>query len=209
MSDVMWPVRAESERERWEVTPLIRVGPLRFGMTPGEVTVALGRGPTASGTGFAHYSYPDQRIWGNMLVAYYRPASEDEVPPEEPRSCPTWRTAGSCSRCSPRRTSVLAAVAVDARNGPQVRWDGLALTGRVPSTTDDAIYARLRNRDPDTEIRISQEGTYSYEDVGILLRVQRAGDILLTRPVFAAPEWIAGLGDTSEGPLPHTEWDID
>ncbi|WP_436771325.1 hypothetical protein [Yinghuangia sp. YIM S09857] len=101
---------------------------------------------------------------------------------------------------------MLAAVAIDARVGPQVRWDGLALTGQVPSATDDAMYARVQERGLDQEIRISQHGDYSYGDIGILLRVQRAGDILLTRPVFAAPAWTDRLGDTSEGPLPTQEW---
>ncbi|MFF2549135.1 hypothetical protein ACFVUY_42140 [Kitasatospora sp. NPDC058063] len=64
----------------------------------------------------------------------------------------------------------------------------------------------LQDRGLGKQIRISQEATYSYAEIGLLLRVQRAGDVLLTRPVFAAPAWIERLGDTSEGPIPAREW---
>ncbi|GAA2837673.1 hypothetical protein GCM10010441_72510 [Kitasatospora paracochleata] len=207
MSDSMWPVLAESEREQWEATPLVGVGPLQFGMTRGQVTAALGRLPTMSSGDSAAYSPSDPRVWGNMLVAYFRPATADDVPPGLPGGSLSGEIDDGYEYLPGHRLGgVLAALAVDARFGPQVRWEGLALTGRVPSATDDAVYAMLQDRGMGEQIRLSQEGTYSYGEIGLLLRVQRAGDILLTRPVFAAPAWIERLGDTSEGPIPDREW---
>ncbi|WP_158835875.1 hypothetical protein [Streptomyces sp. NRRL S-350] len=198
---------AESARDQWEATPLVGVGPLQFGMTRGQVTAALGRGPAMSSGDSAAYPPSDPRAWGNMLVAYFRAATADDVPPDLPgRSLTGGIDDGYEYQPGHRLGGVLAAVAVDARFGPQVRWEGLALTGRVPSATDDAVYAKLRDRGMGEQIRFSQEGTYSYGEIGLLLRVQRAGDILLTRPVFAAPAWVERLGDTSEGPLPDQEW---
>ncbi|SOB88865.1 hypothetical protein [Streptomyces sp. 1331.2] len=80
-------------------------------------------------------------------------------------------------------------------------WSVLAESER-----DQWEHTVLQDRGLDEEIRFSQEGTYSYGEIGLLLRVQRADDILLTRPVFAAPAWVERLGDTSEGPLPAREW---
>ncbi|GAA2866513.1 hypothetical protein GCM10020220_064790 [Nonomuraea rubra] len=205
MSDSMWPVLSDAERDQWDAVPLVGVGPLLFGMTRGQVDAALDYLPTVSGGDFASYSSP--QIWGDRLTAYFRPATEDDTPPDAPgRAVPGQIDDGHEYWPGQRFGGVLAAVAIDARVGPQVRWDGLALTGQVPSVTDDALYARVKERGLDQEIRISQAGDYSYVDVGILLRVQRAGDILLTRPVFAAPAWTDRLGDTSEGPLPPQEW---
>ncbi|MEU6237541.1 hypothetical protein [Kitasatospora sp. NPDC047058] len=207
MSNSMWSVLAESEREQWEATPLVGVGPLKFGMTRGQVTSALGREPTMSSGDSAAYSSSDPRVWGNTLTAYFRPATADDIPPDLPGRSLTGEIDDGYEYLPGHRLGgVLAALAIDARLGPQVHWEDLALTGRVPSTTDDAVHAKLQDRGLDKQIRISQEGTYSYGEIGLLLRVQRAGDILLTRPIFAAPAWIERLGDTSEGPIPNQEW---
>ncbi len=206
----MWSVLAESDREQWEATPLVGVGPLRFGMTRGQVTAALGRKPGVSSGDFATYSPSGRLVWGDMLTAYFRPAEADDIAPDLPGRSLTGEIDDGCEYLPGHGFGgVLAALAVDARFGPQVRWEGLALTGRVPSATDDAIYAMLQDRGLDKEIRVSQEGTYSYAEIGLLLRVQRAGDILLTRPVFAAPAWTERLGDTSEGPIPAREWNTN
>ncbi|GHF37463.1 hypothetical protein GCM10018790_13880 [Kitasatospora xanthocidica] len=207
MSDAIWSVLAEGEREQWEATPLVGVGPLRFGMTRGQVSAALGREPAAGGGDFATYPPADRRVWGSMLTAYFRPAGADDVPPDLPGGSLLGETDDGHEYLARHGFGgVLAAVAVDARFGPQVRWEGLALTGRVPSATEDAVFAKLQDCGLGEEIRVSQEATYSYGEIGLLLRVQRAGDVLLTRPVLAAPAWTERLGDTSEGPIPSQEW---
>ena len=43
-----WPVTAERDRPLWDCTPLERVGPLRFGMTPEQVAAALDEAPAES-----------------------------------------------------------------------------------------------------------------------------------------------------------------
>ncbi|MFJ9777906.1 hypothetical protein ACIRVF_42820 [Kitasatospora sp. NPDC101157] len=127
MSDSMWSVLAESERERWEAMPLVGVGPLRFGMTRGQVSAALGRGPGMSSGDCAVYSPSDPWVWGNMLTAYFRPAGADDVPPDLPgRSLTGEIDDGYEYMPGHRYGGVLAALAVDARFGPQVRWEGLA-----------------------------------------------------------------------------------
>ena len=35
---------------------------------------------------------------------------------------------------------------------------------------------------------------------------RRAGDAVLTRPVFVAQEWAEGCCDTGEGRIPREEW---
>ncbi|WP_436771324.1 hypothetical protein [Yinghuangia sp. YIM S09857] len=85
MSDSMWPVLTDAERDQWDAVPLVGVGPLLFGMTRGRVDDALDYLPAVSSSDFASYGSPG--IWGHRLTAYFRPATEDDVPPDAPGAC--------------------------------------------------------------------------------------------------------------------------
>ena len=100
----------------------------------------------------------------------------------------------------------LMCVAVDALSGPQVTLDGTSLVGRPPSEVMDGLlrYAESRRLDH----RFSQEGDVALEEAGLVMRAQRAGDVLLTRPVFVAREWAEGVGDAQLGPVPDEEWSV-
>ncbi|WP_198679407.1 hypothetical protein [Thermomonospora amylolytica] len=100
----------------------------------------------------------------------------------------------------------LMCVAVDALRGPQVLLDDLPLVGRVPSELADQFEDYVNSQG--ARVCISLEGDPGWDDIGLQLRAQRAGDFLLTRPVFAAREWSHRIGDSSEGPLPQEEWAV-
>ncbi|MFD8869128.1 hypothetical protein ACFV1F_33205 [Streptomyces sp. NPDC059590] len=94
----------------------------------------------------------------------------------------------------------LACVAVDARVGPQIVLAGVALTGRVPSETEAWLCGYVEEHGLD--LRYTHEATPGSAELGLLLRVQRAGDILLTRPLVLLSEWLENSWDC----LPSSEW---
>jgi hypothetical protein len=102
----------------------------------------------------------------------------------------------------------LHGVAIDALHGPQVTMDGLRLVGRGPSRLADQFVDYVLSRGLRKDVHLSQEGDPGADELGSQLRAQRAGDILLTRPVFAAREWADRVGDASEGHIPQTEWQV-
>ena len=102
----------------------------------------------------------------------------------------------------------LACVAVDAFDGPQVvAPDGFALVGRMPSQVRPWVLAQ-----------VEALGTYwtanecmdvAIEEIGLVLRVQRAGDGSLTRPLFVARPWFddeLGYPHTPDGRIPDFEF---
>jgi hypothetical protein len=101
-------------------------------------------------------------------------------------------------------SETLSCVAVDALHGPQVTMDGIRLTGCVPSELARQFgeYAASHG----VRVAYSQHGDPAADEFGLVLRAQRAGDILLTRPVFVAREWAYRVGDVSEGSVPQVEW---
>jgi hypothetical protein len=103
-----------------------------------------------------------------------------------------------------RKPATLSCVAVDALHGPQVTMHGILLTGRVPSelAREFGGYAKSHC----VRIEVSQHGDPGADALGLVLRTQRAGDVLLTRPVFVAREWADGVSDVSEGSVPQVEW---
>ena len=76
----------------------------------------------------------------------------------------------------------LYCVAVDALIGPQVTFDGLRLTGQVPSRAEQIVldYAEAHG----AEVRFSHAADVELPGYGLVLRSQRAGDIVLTRPLL-------------------------
>jgi hypothetical protein len=101
-------------------------------------------------------------------------------------------------------SETLSCVAVDALHGPQVTMDGLRLTGRVPSELGQQFEDYVTSHG--MGLVISQQADPGSEEIGLVLRVQRAADVLLTRPVFVARQWAYRCGDASEGPIPEQEW---
>ncbi|MFI1386379.1 hypothetical protein [Embleya sp. NPDC020886] len=98
----------------------------------------------------------------------------------------------------------LAAIAIDARRGPQVHLDDIPLVGRMPSRLEDAFCDHLAARGH--RVRYSQDVDPCAPELGVVVRVQRAGDHVLTRPVLLAREWAPNCWDTWEGLVPHDEW---
>ncbi|GCD99264.1 hypothetical protein [Embleya hyalina] len=99
----------------------------------------------------------------------------------------------------------LAAIAIDARMGPQVNLDGIPLVGRVPSLLEDTLFGHLAAHG--LQAAFSLEANPCAPELGVVMRVQRAGDRVLTRPVLVAREWAPQCSDALEGPIPAEEWD--
>ncbi|MFD4977345.1 hypothetical protein [Streptomyces sp. NPDC058424] len=82
--------------------------------------------------------------------------------------------------------------------------DGLWLVGRVPSQLEDAFaeYTSTNGHD----LRYSQHADPGSETLGVVLRAQRAGDVVLSRPVLVASTWAEHCCDVTEGRIPTEEW---
>lgn len=172
-------VLKDAERVQWGFTPFVEVGPLRFGMRHDEVLAAL---DVDHATAMMPGSWADFRLptsYGPALRTYYAGADR-----------------------------LLHGIAVDALHGPQVTMEGLRLVGQVPSELADLFVDHVVSKGLRDDVHFSQEGDPGADELGIVLRAQRAGDILLTRPVFVAREWADRVYDTSEGPIPDEEWRI-
>lgn len=68
----------------------------------------------------------------------------------------------------------------------------MPLVGRVPSVVEQWLWDY--NEEHGFEHRYSSDGGVVSAELGVFVRVQRAGDILLTRPVFLAKEWTGACG---------------
>ncbi|GAA2116676.1 hypothetical protein GCM10009780_75410 [Actinomadura alba] len=180
----MWSVVNDSDRAQWRYIPFESVGPLRFGMPPEEAGAAMGR------QGFSCTDFPMRRRHGAIVQRVdFRPAT---AAPYIKAVTVYYRDAGG-----------LACVAVDALFGPQVSMDGIRLVGRVPSELAYLFrgYAEERGMSP----AISVEGDAASDELGIMMRAQRAGDILLSRPFFAE---FHGWAYTVHDCVPADEWAV-
>jgi hypothetical protein len=178
----LWDVLDDAQRLAWSSGPLRRVGPLRFGMTTDDVRTAL--------SGTLSLAASQERIPGGGGWAEYELRDPTAFGP----AVTTYYD----------ESDRLAGVAVSALCGPQVAVDGLRLVGRTPSRLEDEFRAYLASRD--LTLRYSQFAHPWAPELGLVLRVQRAGDLVLSRPVFVAPSWAERCGDTSEGAIPIEEW---
>lgn len=174
-----WHVVPDSERQQWKLDPFVSVGPLHFGMSPHEVTAALG-GITASPRQCMQKAAGDSY---SMVMGKYRELGL------------TLYYGGE---------EQLRGVSVDALRGPQVWADGMTLVGRVPSEVEQWMIVRAESREPYTELSYMNAGEPGSMSLGVVVGVQRAGDHLLTRPVFFPSE---GLDDLSHF-LPEEAWAI-
>ncbi|MEU1661879.1 hypothetical protein ABZ527_38295 [Streptomyces griseofuscus] len=168
----------DSERRRWLLEPFESVGPLRFGMRSEEVTAALGgivRNPqrhTRVALSPDRYGTVKGECWGLGLTFHY----------------------GLEER--------LRGIPADALKGPQIYADGVALAGRVPADLEQWIVDRSGIREPFSELFYANLGEPGSRSLGVVIGVQRAGDCLLTRPVFLP----AGAMDAPVSFLPPEAW---
>ncbi|MEV0184886.1 hypothetical protein AB0I54_37245 [Streptomyces sp. NPDC050625] len=181
----MWSIADDAQRAQWNFVPFEAVGPLRFGMSIEEVATTMG----AQGFTSTHSSMTRPH---GALVQQAGFRSKDAPLYEE-------AVTAYC-----RKSGDLAAVAVDALCGPQVSIDGLRLVGRVPSELADQFHAYAENHG--MAPAFSVEGDAISEELGLLVRAQRAGDILLSRVFFVGnfQDWAYTVHDC----VPVDEWDI-
>ncbi|MFF6871360.1 hypothetical protein [Streptomyces sp. NPDC012450] len=86
------------------------------------------------------------------------------------------------------RNGRLGCVAVDALTGPQVRLDAAPLTGCVPSRVEDWLVHRTTPRPG--SLTYSPAADPVFADLGLAIRSQRAGDVVLARPLFLLHDWL-------------------
>ncbi|MGW3983522.1 hypothetical protein FNV62_01000 [Streptomyces sp. RLB3-17] len=175
-----WDVLPDSERQQWSLDPFVAVGPLRFGVSPDEVSMALSSITTESQRHTLHQPALDAV---SMVVEGSYPKFGLKLYYREER---------------------LAAVVVDALHGPQVVADDMPLVGRVPSTLEQWMIDRAEGREPHGELTYLDAGVPGSEALGVVIDVQRAGDHLLTRPVFVPLE---AMDDLSHW-LPREAWSL-
>lgn len=184
MATDVWGVLHEKQRLAWTFTPFERVGPLEFGMTHEQAQAALD---------------------GVLRTALREGAAGNEVRADfwlEQRS--DARFSGPAVTVYYDRSIGLAGIAVNALRGPQVTLDGIGLVGQVPSRLEDWFADFLQTHDK--ELRYSQCADPCSAQLGLVLRVQRAGDLVLSRPVMVAEAWSERCWDTTEGSIPQEEW---
>ncbi|MEW2317573.1 hypothetical protein [Streptomyces bauhiniae] len=92
----------------------------------------------------------------------------------------------------------LGCVAADALTGPQVRLDAAPLTGCALSHVEDWLVHRTTRPG---SLAYSVAGDPVFADLGLAIRSQRAGDVVLTRPLFLLHDWL----DLWHA-LPSEEW---
>jgi hypothetical protein len=178
-----WNMLPDDERQQWTLEPFTSVGPLAFGMSPGEVSEALS-GVTEETQRYLRSA--------DRLDAIKWTIEEGE-----------YRKFGLRIFYRQER---LAGVAVDALCGPQVLVEDVALVGQVPSVLEQWMLDRHRlpgTSDEFTEFVFMTAGVPGSEWLGVVIDVQRAGDHLITRPLFFPREAIdAGFSHW----LPDNVW---
>ncbi|WP_331768936.1 hypothetical protein OG948_34240 (plasmid) [Embleya sp. NBC_00888] len=178
----VWDVVEESQRAVWSFTPFEHVGPLRFGMTHDRAAAAVEGVLKTIG-------WRGDGTTGRVAQADMWPVHHG---------------TGAGVRLYYDRAIGLAAISIDARSGPQVDLDGIPLVGRVPSLLEDALFDHLTAHG--LEAVFSLEANLCAPELGVVMRVQRAGGRVLTRPVLVAREWAPRCSDASESHIPDEEW---
>ncbi|MFB7501787.1 hypothetical protein ACFC09_45320 [Streptomyces sp. NPDC056161] len=111
-----------------------------------------------------------------------------------------------------QETRTLAAVAVDACRGPQVRHDGVCLVGRLPSELDPWIEKTVPTLEESElpeyvdGLRFGERGEPCLLGLGVVLRCQQNGDHARSRPVFLAPQWAMQGQERLDTLIPRREW---
>ncbi|MGA4962570.1 hypothetical protein [Streptomyces pseudogriseolus] len=166
----------DADQDEWSYAPAIGVGPLRFGMTVDEVVEAL-------------------RVLGRTKVsdcpgvhAIFSPTWKIEVRRREGDASPPAVTAYVS------RAAGLFCIAADAVHGPQVGHDGIPLVGRDLAELESDVIAHAETAGGG--FRYTPEGYAVPDDPGVVMRGQRVGQVLRSRPLFMVPRDGA-----------YTEWD--
>lgn len=82
----------------------------------------------------------------------------------------------------------LACVALDAVAGPQVFLADFPLAGSDPAKGHEFLLDHAAEHG--NWVLYTPDASLSLTDLGILLREQRVGEALLTRPLFVKEEWL-------------------
>ncbi|MEZ0115075.1 hypothetical protein ABH920_009110 [Catenulispora sp. EB89] len=171
----LWQVASEDERPQWALVPHVSVGPLRFEMSPAEVAASIGaQRPTISRSN-AHDGLVRESYPDPGLTLYYRP--------QDPK---------------------LFGISVNALRGPQVSFEGRALVGQVPSEVEQWLFERAEQRPAHSELFYLPAAECGSFSLGMVVCVQRAGDRLISRPVFLP----ADANDDMYHQLPSEAWQI-
>jgi hypothetical protein len=180
----MWSVVDENDRQQWDYVHLESVGPLRFGMSPKHAQAVM----------------ETQGFIGSLSALWPKHGALTQQTEFRTAAAPGSMAAVTLYYRDPEG---LTCVAVDALRGPQVYLDGIRLVGRAPSQLLDDLFDYMTDRRiPRT---ISVEGDAASDELGIMIRAQRAGDFLLTRPFFAQPDdWAYTVHDC----VPTPEWKL-
>jgi hypothetical protein len=100
----------------------------------------------------------------------------------------------------------LCGISINPRRGPQVTADGEPTVGRVPSELEHWITERAETRPPRTELAYLPGAEPASLSLGLVACLQRAGDQLLTRPVFLPAD---AMSDDIYHRLPAEAWRIE
>ncbi|MET8647623.1 hypothetical protein ABZX69_38250 [Streptomyces sp. NPDC004074] len=183
----MWSIVNDAERAQWSFVPFEAVGPLRFGMGIEEVAKVM------DAQGFvSSYSYMGRPHGALAQDACFQSKDAPLYLGEE-------AVTAYCTK-----SGALAAVAVDALRGPQVSLDGIRLIGRVPSELSERLHGYAEDRGMADTCFV--DGDAISEELGLLVRAQRAGDILLSRVFFVA--YFQDWANTVHDCVPADEWNI-
>ncbi|MFF4537205.1 hypothetical protein [Streptomyces aureus] len=183
-TDTWWGVLDEEHRLAWTFSPFEGVGPLKFGMTHQQAKAAVA---------VFMESGIEQGFADNIRLA--------EFWADPPLGAPFF---GPSVTAYYDPSLGLSAIAVNALRGPQVTFAGMPLVGQVPSVLEGLFIRYLETHEK--QLAYSQTGDLCAEHLGLVLRAQRAGDLVLSRPVMVAEAWADRCGDVTEGFIPREEW---
>ncbi|MFE1511257.1 hypothetical protein [Streptomyces sp. NPDC058726] len=168
-SNGTWPVTDDHDRPLWEWTPLKSVGPLRFGMSPLEVSAALdGEAPAGRQGQFAHWWLGKSWPWTLAEERFERAGV----------SAHYWYQEG---------VPVLGAVDLHGRTGPQVVYADIRLVGMTPSSVNAALFQHIETHE--LGLLFGLDGDIGLYDFNMYSRVTRAGDSLVSAARFCAADW--------------------
>ena len=165
-------VLPDAERPHWTLDPFKAVGPLRFGMVRDEASSVIDELNTRHAEKNTYWRLDHKGYSRSGVKLYFTPDAR------------------------------LKGVSVEAIRGPQVLADGRPLVAQAPSAIDRWLAQRAESMGEDAEIAYLGTGDIVSRALGVAFCIQRAGDQLITRPVFMSdPEM-----DDVHHQLPGEAW---
>ncbi|MFG2820892.1 hypothetical protein ACGFX4_15870 [Kitasatospora sp. NPDC048365] len=149
--------------------PLEGVGPLRFGMSPEQVSAALDGEAPAESHGYCRSTVGS-------------PWEEPDTPEAWHVSRERYDRAGISVHYLYGNGSRPARVSVHGRTGPQVLFDGIELIGRKPTAVEADIVGYIENRD--MILRVGCDGDLSPGSSQVWTRAERVGDDTISAACF-------------------------